>query len=333
MTDSDTPGATAAPVTPIPASPKQPIKANKFIFHGRNGPLYGLWFKKLLLSIVTLGIYSFWGKTNIRRYIVGAMELDGDRFEYLGTGKELFFGMLKILPFYLLYIGIYAGVRLKFGEEIAGIVFLPVILIIPAAMYSAFRYRFNRVSWRGIRTRMTGSAVSYSFLWFKGFFIKLFTLGFMSPSVDLERWEYQARHMAYGSRSFAFKGNPANMRKSNITTLLLAIPTLGFSRIWYQAALQREMMRGLSLGAIRFRSTMTGGNAVGFVFMNLLILIITLGFGIPIVMRRNAEFFARYLAVGGDLGQLQVDQAPKSAAQDAEGLQGIFDIDVGMIGA
>lgn len=332
MTDSAAAPMPAA--TPAPASTQtRTIKLNTFTFHGRTGALYGLWFKKILLSIVTLGIYSFWGKTNLRRYIVGNMELDGDRFEYLGTGKELFLGMLKILPFYLVFLGAYIAVMHFAGEQYGSLVFLPLLPVLPMAMYSAFRYRINRLSWRGIRFRMTGSAIAYGGLYMKGFFLNLITLGFMSPSVDLGRWEYQARHMQYGSRNFSFKGNPKNLRRSNIITLLLFIPTLGFSRIWYAAAVQKEKMRGLALGPIRFRSTMTGGNALGFTLANMLILVVTLGFGLPVILKRNAEFFARYLAVGGELAALSVDQAPKAGATDAEGLQNIFDIDIGVIGA
>jgi len=316
------------------SGPQKPsIKANKFTYHGQLGSLYGLWFKKLLLSIVTLGIYSFWGKTALRRYLVGAVELDGDRFEYLGTGKELFLGMLKIFPIYLVLVGIVAVAQAKFGEQAANFALLPILPVIPAAVYSAFRYRVSRLSWRGIRLRMGGSAWGYALLYAKGFFIKLFTLGFMSPSVDLARWEYQARNMQFGDLAFAFKGDASRLSKTNLTTLLLAIPTLGFSRTWYAAALRQEQMRGLSLGPIRFRSTAKGGDFIKLALGNLFIIILTLGFGAPVVLQRNVRFFGEFLAVGGDLSQLTVTQAPKGRAGDAEGLQNMFDIDVGMIGA
>lgn len=331
---TDIPAAADGAQNTIVAPPQKPaIKVNKFTYHGQLGSLYGLWLKKFFLSIITLGIYSFWGKTNIRRYIVGAVELDGDRFEYLGTGKELFIGILKIFPFYILLVIAVVALQKMYGEDAGNVALLPVFLVIPAAVYSAFRYRFNRLSWRGIRTRMAGSAISYTGLYFKGFFMKLFTLGFLSPSVDLERWDYQVKHMQFGDIPFSFKGDPSRLTKSNLTTLLLAIPTLGLSRTWYAATLQQEKMRGLALGPVRFRSTAKGGDFIGLAFGNLGIIIITVGLGMPIILQRNVRFFTKFLAIGGDLSQLTVSQAPKAGPGDAEGLQNLFDIDLGVIGA
>ncbi len=327
---------TVPQVPPPPAAPAAApgaIKVNKLVYHGETGTMYGLWFKKLFLSIITIGIYSFWGKTAIRRYIVGSTELEGDRFEYHGTGKELFVGMLKIFPIYLAFALFVGFLQVHYGDQAGSFAILPIVLIMPVAMYSAFRYRMNRLSWRGIRFRMQGSAFSYAGLWLKGAFLNIITLGFMSPSVDLGRWEYQAQNMQYGTMPFAYKGKPENLRKINVITLLLAIPTLFFSRIWYGAALQAEKMRGLSLGPIRFRSTAKGGDFVGLALGNLGILIITLGLGMPIILQRNAKFFTRFLAVGGELSQLQVGQVERGKANDAEALDSALDIDLGMIGA
>src|SRR5689334_24469331 len=80
MTASD--GAGSA----MPAAGK-----TKLTYDGRVGELFVLWIKVLLLGIVTLGIYSrFWGKTRFRRYFWNHTSLLDERFEYDGTGGELF---------------------------------------------------------------------------------------------------------------------------------------------------------------------------------------------------------------------------------------------------
>src|SRR5215471_14645472 len=72
-----------------PATPG--VGKAKLIYDGRVGELFVLWLKVLLLGIVTLGIYSrFWGKTRFRRYFWNHTSLLGERFEYDGTGGELF---------------------------------------------------------------------------------------------------------------------------------------------------------------------------------------------------------------------------------------------------
>jgi uncharacterized membrane protein YjgN (DUF898 family) len=218
-------------------------------------------------------------------------------------------------------------------QNITSLIIFPLFLyLVPVAMYSGFRYRVNRISWRGIRGRMGGSAFAFGGYYLKGMFKTLFTLGLLSPSVDLGRWEYKVRNMSYGTTPFRFAGNPANLSAVNITTLLLALPTLGLSRLWYHAALQRECMRGLSLGHIRFRATMTGMDYLLFILGNLAIIVFTLGLGMPIVLARRTNIYARFIAVGGELSGLRTSQVPEGAAGDAEGLQSLMDIDVGFIG-
>jgi len=73
-------------------------------YHGKLGEIYKLWIFNLILSILTLGIYSFWGKTRMRRYLISSCSLVQDRFEYAGHGKELFFGFVKALLVLILII-------------------------------------------------------------------------------------------------------------------------------------------------------------------------------------------------------------------------------------
>ncbi len=69
------------------ATAAQPVRRPSF--HGSAGTLFGIQLINLLLTIVTLGIYSFWGKTKVRGYLWSQTEFEGDRFAYHGTGKEV----------------------------------------------------------------------------------------------------------------------------------------------------------------------------------------------------------------------------------------------------
>ena len=70
-------------------------QAHRMSFHGTGGSLFGIHIVNLFLTVVTLGFYYFWGKVKVRSYLLSQTELEGDRFAYHGTGKELLCGFLK----------------------------------------------------------------------------------------------------------------------------------------------------------------------------------------------------------------------------------------------
>ncbi|MCX6613298.1 MAG: DUF898 family protein, partial [Acidobacteria bacterium] len=78
-------------------NPKVP-PTNRFVYHGVGTDLFGMRIYHLLLTILTLGVFSFWGKTRVRKYLCSQAEFLGDRFCFHGTGKELFQGWLKGVP-------------------------------------------------------------------------------------------------------------------------------------------------------------------------------------------------------------------------------------------
>jgi uncharacterized membrane protein YjgN (DUF898 family) len=70
------------------------ITTHEIKYDGKTSELYKIYLLSILLSIVTLGLYHFWGKTRKRRYITSSFSLDKDRFEYTGYGSELLIGLV-----------------------------------------------------------------------------------------------------------------------------------------------------------------------------------------------------------------------------------------------
>ena len=81
--------------TAAEGSTEPPSGSKSFAFRGSGGELFKITIVNFLLTIVTLGIYYFWGRTRVRQYIYSQTEFEGDRFVYHGTGKELLIGWLK----------------------------------------------------------------------------------------------------------------------------------------------------------------------------------------------------------------------------------------------
>ena len=64
--------------------------------------LIGLSFTNMLLRILTLGIYHFWAKTEVRKRIWSAIRINDEPLTYTGRGLELFIGFLIV--FFLFFV-------------------------------------------------------------------------------------------------------------------------------------------------------------------------------------------------------------------------------------
>src|SRR5688572_4329104 len=78
-----------------------PVLTHNVRYAGTGSGLFLIFFKNLLLTIVTFGIYLPWARTERRKYLWQNLEFGGQRFRWHGTGRELFFGYLKVLGGYL----------------------------------------------------------------------------------------------------------------------------------------------------------------------------------------------------------------------------------------
>ena len=135
------------------------------VFLSEKSKLFWLALWTGALTIVTFGLYRFWARTRLRRYIWSSIKPGGDSFEYTGTGLEKFLGFLIALVVIMVYSGIlqvvldFIGYSL-WGEVIsgpndsmddaliqigltygAGLAILPLIFF---AQYRARRYIMSR---------------------------------------------------------------------------------------------------------------------------------------------------------------------------------------------
>lgn len=195
------------------------VKANRIGYKGQTGSVYKIWLLNIFLTVITLGIYSFWGKTRLRRYITGCFNLGGDHFEYTGTGKELFVGFLKVLP---VVIALYAG-AFFLPPQMVVILYLPILYLIPVAIFMAMRYRLNRLTWRGIRARLTGSPFRFGGFALWRMFLNIVSFGILIPASDIATYGYIANRAGVGNVRATFDGKAAALIRTHIITLVLSV--------------------------------------------------------------------------------------------------------------
>jgi hypothetical protein len=139
--------------------------------HGEVYDLFGIHIVNTLLTVVTIGIYRFWAKTRIRRFLWSQTSFLGDRFEYTGTGKELLLGFAIVMVFLIISLGVYTALFTWIWPEwfddqglqtlYTAPIFILSVVIVGMARFRARRYRLSRTLWRGIRGAQTGSSVQY----------------------------------------------------------------------------------------------------------------------------------------------------------------------------
>jgi uncharacterized membrane protein YjgN (DUF898 family) len=204
----------------------------RLYFYGSGATLFGIHVVNVLLTLLTLGVYFFWGKVRFRRYLSSQTELDGDRFAFHGTGAELLRGWLKAalvfgIPLLLL------GTLPPFLEAGPGVQVLAALglyllfqVFVPVAMVGARRYRLSRTSWRGIRFSFRGPVIEFMRIFIVGSLLSLLTLGLFYPVFETQRYRFMIINSHFGSRRFDFDGRSQDLLLLYLLGALVAAATV-----------------------------------------------------------------------------------------------------------
>ena len=319
-----------------PGAGPSPSATRRLVFHGSTGGLFGIQVVNVLLTLLTVGVYYFWGKARVRAYLMSGTELEGDRFAYHGTGRELLVGFLKgvavfVVPVTLLSVlpQIY-GVPDEVTRALAVLLWLAGLLLVPVAMVGSRRYRLSRSSWRGIRFSFRGPIRAFVGIFVTGSIMASLTLGLYYPFFVTKRQEFMVSNAYFGSRKFDFDGRGGDLFRPFIVMLLLFLPTLGLSWFWFSARRQRYFTEHTRFGTTRFRSEVTGGRLAWLTLSNLVVLVVTLGLAWSWTVVRGLRFTLRYTSLEGPLDVADVHQDSRAATATGEGLAGLLDADFGV---
>jgi uncharacterized membrane protein YjgN (DUF898 family) len=305
---------------------------NRLSFHGVGGSLFGIHIVNVFLTIVTLGIFYFWGKARVRRYLWSQTAIAGDRFAFHGTGREMFLGFLKAVLIFavpLIALSIVYNSPSVWGIVRALAYFLAYVIgavFYPLAIVGARRYRLSRSSWRGIRFSFRGSGKAFIRFFFVQSLITGVTLGLWYPVFDTKRYAFLTSNSWFGNRRFDFDGSSFQLFKSFLLALILTPFTLGLCWFWYVAKRRRFFWGHTTFGAARYQYAATGGAILLLMLLNLIIIVATLGLGWPWAKVRSARFLARNLTLVGPLELESIQQDAQAASATGEGLAGLLDV-------
>jgi uncharacterized membrane protein YjgN (DUF898 family) len=231
-----------------PSAPR--VWRETFTFSGTGREYFGIWIVNLLLTVLTLGIYSAWAKVRRMHYFYRNTRLAGASFDYHGDPIAILKGRLIATVMFGSY---YAASALSPAAGVG--VFVALICAAPWLISRSLRFRFYNTSYRGLRFRFTGSTAAAYKVFLLLPLATVLTLGALGPMWHHQLKQYLHSNAWYGRTQFSFDA-----------------PVGGFYRVYFAALglLLAFVLGGLLLvfpfvaGGLRAGGTSAG--ATGFVF-------------------------------------------------------------------
>jgi uncharacterized membrane protein YjgN (DUF898 family) len=306
-------------------------ETKRFDCHAVSSNLFRLFIMNVLLGMLTLGVYRFWGKTRVRQYLWSRVSFDDEGFEYTGRGSELFRSFVGALGIFACLIatseGLEYGLSLAVSrvEHTVTLVFsLALYLLAGIGAYSARRYLLSHTCWRSIRFGLSGSSGIYAKKLLYSQLLNVLTLGLYSPFRRNQLLSYQFNNTWFGSEQFVYDGKGRDLFSRFLLTYLLMIPTFGFVWFWYKAEEYRYIAAHTHLQSARFAVTVSAGQLMRLTLGNWLLLVCTVGLAYPLTLLRKARALCLHLVVDGPVAYEAITQCGQPVTPVGEGLAGVF---------
>ncbi|WP_255356660.1 YjgN family protein [Thioclava sp. SK-1] len=163
-------------------------------FSGSARTFFGIWIVNVLLSALTLGIYSAWAKVRTRQYFYQNTTVGDRRFDYHATGGQIFKGrLIVVLGLILLQIPLINIVLL-----------LALIVMVPWLLNRSIAFNARMTSFSGVRFGFSGTywGAFKSYLLYP--ILSVFTAYTTLPIVIRAQHRYYVNGHRLGQAGFAF---------------------------------------------------------------------------------------------------------------------------------
>ncbi len=167
-------------------------------FHGTAGEYFGIWIVNLLLSIVTIGIYSAWAKVRTKKYFYQNTEIGARRFDYHATGGQILIGRIIIV------LGFVAVQILALVPIVLAVVLVAFLLVFPWLLVRSLRFNARVTSWSNVRLDFHGKTGGAFLVYLLYPFLVVFSLFLAWPFADRARRAFVINHHSLGQSRFTF---------------------------------------------------------------------------------------------------------------------------------
>jgi uncharacterized membrane protein YjgN (DUF898 family) len=357
------PDDTAAWSAP-PSAPPPDLSPRRFQFTGSGAEYFRIWIVNLLLSIVTLGIYSAWAKVRRLRYFYGHTQVDGSAFGYHASPIAILKGRLVAYAI----VGLLALLA-EVAPLLASVLYLPLLMVMPIVVVRAFRFRAANSSWRGIRFGFDGmESDAYRVFLFWPLAVP-FTLGLAYPYVAKLQREFFVSDSRLGRSLFGLElppgrvyriyllaglvlavmfvlaaslvfgslparptaDQPPDVAPGFVATLIAIYASIGLVVVAVRTAFENLVWNHTLFEQHRFESRLRARDMLWLYVSNIAAIVATLGLFVPWARVRLARYRAQSLTLvpGGPITSVAALGGAEDAASAAE-ISEAMDLDFGL---
>ena len=336
----------------------------RFKFTGRTGEYFRIWVVSLFLSVLTLGIYSAWGKVRKKRYLYAHTRLDGSGFDFRATP-------LAILRGRVIALALLGGFALS-GHvlPVMQLAFVVILLVLtPWIVVAASRFNARNSAWRNLTFGFNGSIREAAKVFLAFGALAVVTLGFMYPFTRMRRARFIIEHHRFGATQFradlavggfflayllailmlvgtmillavamvvvVFASTPKGGPRAGGMGALAAVAMLYIAYIavfaFLRARLGNLTLNGVVVGPLRCHSTLRARDLVWLYLSNIVAILVTLGLATAWVTIRMAAYRARNLYLVGEAAPADfVGIAAGAGSATGSEVSDLFDVDVSL---
>lgn len=187
-------------------------------FRGNAQEYFGIWIVNVLLTIITLGIYSAWAKVRRMRYFRGNTFLDGHSFDYHARGLQIFLGRFIVF----IVISIINVITTVYPLLAVATPFI-FLAILPLFIVRSLKFNARITSYRNIRFDFTGRAWGAFKTVILGGLLSVVSLGILAPFAS--RWvnRYVLNNLRYGDRGFETDPKVGDLYRGWVVPALMVV--------------------------------------------------------------------------------------------------------------
>jgi uncharacterized membrane protein YjgN (DUF898 family) len=318
-----------------------------FEFNGSGSEYFRIWLVNILLTIITLGIYSAWAKVRNRQYFYGNTRMGGAGFEYLASPAQILRGRALVGGALIAYWGL--SIFLPYVEAVFGLAF---VFGLPWLIVRSLAFNAHNSAWRNIRFGFSAGYKEAFKIYILWPLLAMVTLGLFSPYVFYRQKQFLVENSSFGQSRFSFHATWKDyyrilMAASLLTLLavavvgvaaftfaplvLLAVPIYMYLFAYFSVMSGNLFYNSSRLSRHRLESSMEVSGYLWLVVTNILATALTLGIFHPWARVRALRYKMQHLSLlpAGDLNAFVAGkQKAVGAVGDATG--DFLDFDLGL---